>query len=78
MKATLALSVLFLLVSCGESVKKDTPTQEVTQQVISKDSIGSMIAELEREKDRLLESSNSENPIIVNLDKVIDSLKALQ
>ena len=77
MKTTLVLSVLFLLVSCGEVVKKDTPTQEVTQQVISKDSIEVMIAELEREKDRLLESTNSENPIIVNLTKVIDSLKAL-
>lgn len=77
MKTTLVLSVLFLLVSCGEVVKKDTPTQEVTQQVISKDSIEVMIAELEREKDRLLENSNSENPIIVNLTKVIDSLKAL-
>jgi len=77
MKATLVLSVLFLLVSCGEAVKKDTPSQEVTQPVISKDSIGSMIAELEREKDRLLESTNSENPIIVNLTKAIDSLKTL-
>ncbi|WP_297795521.1 hypothetical protein [uncultured Eudoraea sp.] len=72
MKAKVVLSILILLISCGEVVKK---SPEMSQGRI--DSLETMIADLEREKVRLLKSSNEDNPIIIHLTVVRDSLAAL-
>ncbi len=67
MKATLLLSVLVLLISCGE-VEKNTVTK--------RENIEALIASLERQIDLLSESTDSNNPIIINLTRDRDSLKA--
>ncbi|NNL02451.1 MAG: hypothetical protein HKP39_09270 [Eudoraea sp.] len=71
MKATVILSFLILLVSCREEIK----TTEIS--IDRRDILEIRIADLEREKVRLLKSSNEENPIIINLNAHIDSLKVL-
>ena len=67
MKATLLLSVLVLLISCGE-VEKNTVTK--------RENIEALIASLERQIDLLSESTDRNNPIIINLTRDRDSLKA--
>ena len=71
MKGTVILSFLMLLVGCREEIKTTVIT------IDRRDILEIRIADLEREKVRLLESSNEENPIIINLNTHIDSLKVL-
>jgi peptidoglycan hydrolase CwlO-like protein len=67
MNATLLISVLVLLLSCGEVEKKT---------VTKRENIEALIASLERQIDLLSESTDSNNPIIINLTRDRDSLKA--
>jgi peptidoglycan hydrolase CwlO-like protein len=67
MNATLLISVLVLLLSCGEVEKKT---------VTKRENIEALIASLERQIDLLSESTDSNNPIIINLTRDKDSLKA--
>ena len=60
-----------LLVSCREEIKTTVIS------IDRRDILEIRIADLEREKVRLLESSNEEHPIIINLNAHIDSLKVL-
>ena len=71
MKVTAILSFLMLLIGCREEIK----TTEIT--IDRRDILEIRIADLEREKVRLLKSSNEKNPIIINLNAHIDSLKVL-
>ncbi|WP_019671205.1 hypothetical protein [Eudoraea adriatica] len=71
MKVTAILSFLMLLVSCREEIKTTVIT------IDRRDILEIRIADLEREKVRLLKSSNEEDHIIINLNAHIDSLKVL-
>lgn len=71
MKAAAILSFLMLLVSCRKEIK----TTEIS--IDRRDILEIRIADLEKEKVRLLESSNEENPVIINMNAHIDSLKVL-
>ena len=71
MKVTAILSFLILLVCCREEIKTTVIS------IDRRDILEIRIADLEREKVRLLKSFNEEDHIIINLNAHIDSLKVL-
>ena len=73
MKATVILSLLILLISCGEVVKK---SPEMTQARI--DSLKTMIADQDREIGIISDNAPDNNhPIVIHLNAHIDRLKVL-
>jgi hypothetical protein len=73
MKATVILSFLFLLISCGEVVKK---SPEMSQARI--DSLEAMIADLDREIGIISDNAPDNNhPIVIHLTALKDSLESL-
>ncbi|MFC2148581.1 hypothetical protein [uncultured Eudoraea sp.] len=73
MKATVILSILILLISCGEVVKK---SPEMSQARI--DSLETMITDLDREIGIISDNAaDSHHPIIIKLTALRDSLEAL-
>lgn len=73
MKTTVILSILILLIGCGEVVKK---SPEMSQARI--DSLKTMIADLDREIGIISDNApDSNHPIVIHLTALKDSLESL-
>ncbi|WP_019670526.1 hypothetical protein [Eudoraea adriatica] len=73
MKTTVILSILILLISCGEVVKK---SPEMTQARI--DSLRTIITDLDREIGIISDNApDSNHPIVIHLTALKDSLESL-
>jgi hypothetical protein len=71
----MVLGMLFYTSCEIENKKSKEPTESIIGNIEEKDSLTSLYTDLIRERNRLLQSTNEQNPIIINLDKQINKLK---